>query len=48
VAREGAGVLFMDHNILYSLSISDRAYILQDGRITRVGPPWDPPPELRA
>ena len=35
----GIGVLVTDHNVRETLSVTDRAYIIDDGRIFRHGPP---------
>ncbi|MDG2048790.1 MAG: LPS export ABC transporter ATP-binding protein [Myxococcota bacterium] len=35
----GIGVMITDHNVRETLSICDRAYIIQDGRILREGSP---------
>jgi len=35
----GIGVLITDHNVRETLSVTDRAYIIDDGRIFRQGPP---------
>jgi lipopolysaccharide export system ATP-binding protein len=35
----GIGVLITDHNVRETLSVTDRAYIIDDGRIFRHGPP---------
>ncbi|MGH9416046.1 MAG: LPS export ABC transporter ATP-binding protein [Terriglobales bacterium] len=37
--RDGIGVLITDHNVRETLSVTDRAYILHDGRIFREGTP---------
>jgi lipopolysaccharide export system ATP-binding protein len=33
------GVLITDHNVRETLRVTDRAYIIHDGRIFRSGPP---------
>jgi lipopolysaccharide export system ATP-binding protein len=35
----GIGVLITDHNVRETLSVTDRAYIINDGRIFRTGTP---------
>ncbi|MYF95826.1 MAG: lipopolysaccharide ABC transporter ATP-binding protein, partial [Holophagales bacterium] len=35
----GIGVLITDHNVRETLRITDRAYIINDGRILRTGTP---------
>jgi lipopolysaccharide export system ATP-binding protein len=35
----GIGVLITDHNVRETLSVTDRAYIIDDGRIFRHGQP---------
>jgi len=35
----GIGVLITDHNVRETLRVTDRAYIIHDGRIFRSGPP---------
>jgi len=35
----GIGVLITDHNVRETLSVTDRAYIIDDGRIFRHGAP---------
>jgi len=37
----GIGVLITDHNVRETLSVTDRAYIINDGRILRAGTPGD-------
>jgi lipopolysaccharide export system ATP-binding protein len=37
--KKGLGILITDHNVRDTLSITDRAYILSDGRILDEGPP---------
>jgi len=36
---EGIGVLVTDHNVPYTLQVTDRAYIINNGRIFRAGSP---------
>ncbi len=45
----GIGILITDHNVRETLEITDRAYILSDGRILRSGVPADlvADPEVR-
>jgi len=35
----GIGVLITDHNVRETLSVTDRAYIINEGRIFRTGTP---------
>ena len=35
----GIGILITDHNVRETLGVTDRAYIMADGRIFRAGPP---------
>jgi len=35
----GIGVLITDHNVRETLSVTDRAYIINDGKIFRHGSP---------
>ena len=37
--KQGIGILITDHNVRETLDITDRAYILSDGRILRSGTP---------
>ncbi|CAN5390346.1 hypothetical protein BH10ACI3_BH10ACI3_09340 [soil metagenome] len=37
--RQGIGILITDHNVRETLDITDRAYILSDGKILRAGSP---------
>jgi lipopolysaccharide export system ATP-binding protein len=37
--RSGIGVLITDHNVRETLSVTDRAYIINEGRIFRTGTP---------
>ncbi len=39
--RSGIGVLITDHNVRETLSVTDRAYIIAEGRIFRAGTPGD-------
>lgn len=39
--RRGIGVLITDHNVLETLRITDRAYILTDGKILTAGTPQE-------
>src|SRR5205085_7424672 len=39
LSRSGIGVLITDHNVRETLSVTDRAYILRNGKIFRKGPP---------
>jgi lipopolysaccharide export system ATP-binding protein len=46
----GIGVIITDHNVRETLSICDRAYIIKDGQILRLGTPEEiaDDPEVRA
>ena len=37
--EKGIGILITDHNVQETLSITDRAYIINEGRILEAGPP---------
>ena len=37
--REGIGILITDHNVRETLAVTDRAYIINNGRIFRTGSP---------
>ena len=39
--RSGIGVLITDHNVRETLSVTDRAYIINEGRIFRSGTPGE-------
>ncbi len=39
LAKSGIGVLITDHNVRETLSVTDRAYILKNGKIFRKGRP---------
>jgi lipopolysaccharide export system ATP-binding protein len=39
--ERGIGIVITDHNVRETLSICDRAYIINDGRIIREGAPWE-------
>jgi lipopolysaccharide export system ATP-binding protein len=39
LAKSGIGVLITDHNVRETLSVTDRAYILKNGKIFRKGSP---------
>jgi lipopolysaccharide export system ATP-binding protein len=39
--QQGIGILITDHNVRETLGITDRAYILSDGKILRSGRPVD-------
>ena len=39
--KDGIGVLMTDHNVRETLRVTDRAYIISDGRIFRKGSPKD-------
>jgi lipopolysaccharide export system ATP-binding protein len=41
LSRQGIGVLVTDHNVPETLSVADRAYIVNNGRIFRAGSPAD-------
>jgi len=47
--RSGIGVLITDHNVRETLSVTDRAYIINEGRIFRAGTPGElgSDPEVR-
>jgi lipopolysaccharide export system ATP-binding protein len=37
--RDGIGILVTDHNVRETLTVTDRAYIIDNGRICRAGSP---------
>jgi lipopolysaccharide export system ATP-binding protein len=39
--KQGIGILITDHNVRETLGITDRAYILSEGRILRTGSPTE-------
>jgi len=39
LSRAGIGILVTDHNVRETLAVTDRAYILQGGRVFRTGTP---------
>jgi len=41
LSRSGIGVLITDHNVRETLSVTDRAYIVNRGRIMAKGTPRD-------
>ena len=41
LCERGIGIVITDHNVRETLSICDRAYIINDGRIIREGVPWE-------
>ena len=41
LSHAGIGVLVTDHQVRETLAVTDRAYILQQGRIFRAGTPAD-------
>ena len=47
--KSGIGVLITDHNVRETLSVTDRAYIINEGRIFRTGTPGElgTDPEVR-
>lgn len=47
--RSGIGILMTDHNVRETLAVTDRAYIINNGRIFRAGSPEDlsSDPEVR-
>jgi lipopolysaccharide export system ATP-binding protein len=49
LSRSGIGVLITDHNVRETLSVTDRAYILRNGKIFRKGRPAElsADPEVR-
>jgi lipopolysaccharide export system ATP-binding protein len=49
LSRSGIGVLITDHNVRETLSVTDRAYIVNHGKIMKKGTPQDlsSDPEVR-
>ncbi|HJY85972.1 MAG TPA: LPS export ABC transporter ATP-binding protein [Candidatus Acidoferrales bacterium] len=49
LSRSGIGVLLTDHNVRETLRVTDRAYIINNGKIFRAGPPGElsSDPEVR-
>jgi lipopolysaccharide export system ATP-binding protein len=49
LSRSGIGVLITDHNVRETLSVTDRAYIVNHGKIMTKGTPQDlsSDPEVR-
>jgi lipopolysaccharide export system ATP-binding protein len=47
--KSGIGILVTDHNVRETLSVTDRAYIINEGKIFRSGRPDDlaADPEVR-
>ena len=41
LSREGIGVLVTDHQVRETLSVTDRAYIVQNGKVLAAGTPDD-------
>jgi lipopolysaccharide export system ATP-binding protein len=41
LSRSGIGILITDHNVRETLAVTDRAYIVQSGRVFRAGSPAD-------
>jgi lipopolysaccharide export system ATP-binding protein len=41
LSREGIGVLVTDHQVRETLSVTDRAYIVQNGKVLAAGTPAD-------
>jgi lipopolysaccharide export system ATP-binding protein len=41
LSRAGIGVLLTDHNVRETLRVTDRAYIIHNGKIFRAGPPGE-------
>src|SRR5258708_20016506 len=41
LSREGIGVLVTDHQVRETLSVTDRAYIVQSGKVLAAGTPAD-------
>lgn len=39
--RDGIGILITDHNVRETLAVTDRAYIINSGKIFRTGSPMD-------
>src|SRR5438445_11203070 len=44
--NQGIGILITDHNVRETLGVTDRAYIMDDGRIFRAGTPDDWPEDV--
>jgi len=41
LSRQGIGILVTDHNVRETLTVTDRAYIVHNGKIFRAGTPMD-------
>ena len=41
LSRQGIGILVTDHNVRETLTVTDRAYIVHNGKIFRAGTPTD-------
>ena len=41
IKASGIGILITDHNVRETLSVTDRAYIMAEGKIFRSGAPRD-------
>jgi lipopolysaccharide export system ATP-binding protein len=41
LSREGIGVLITDHQVRETLNVTDRAYIVQNGKVLAAGTPDD-------
>ena len=41
LSRDGIGVLVTDHQVRETLSVTDRAYIVQNGKVLAAGSPAD-------
>jgi lipopolysaccharide export system ATP-binding protein len=41
LSRAGIGILITDHNVRETLAVTDRAYIVQSGRVFRTGTPTE-------
>jgi len=41
LSREGIGVLVTDHQVRETLSVTNRAYIVQNGKVLAAGTPHD-------
>ena len=39
--KQGIGILVTDHNVRETLAVTDRAYIINNGKIFRAGPPQE-------
>ena len=41
IKKRGIGVIITDHNVRETLSVTDRSYIIDEGKVLREGPPRD-------